>query len=81
METRTRRKMRWTAWIGMGAVVLALQGCFIGPAQRAVGTIRGADATPQPVGVGPGANELKASPCACLRIDMDATGRVVHNTG
>ena len=61
----------------VAAVALVLQGCVIGQAQRAVGTLRGADGMPKPVGIGPGANELKRTPCVCLPVPLDAKGAVV----
>ena len=36
-------------------------------------------ATPEPVGIGAGINDLQRSPCACMPIPMNIPGSVVNS--
>lgn len=71
--TKTTRALRTLAAAG---AAIALSGCFVGPAQKAAGRIRGDHRMEQPAGIAPGANGLRESPCVCIEIETGALGRV-----
>ena len=68
---------RAAQYAGVAVVALAVAGCFVPAAQREVGELRGDHIMEQPQGIAPGANGLRLSPCACIDIEVDETGRVI----
>ena len=61
----------------VAVLALATAGCFVPAAQREIGEMRGDHIMEQPQGIAPGANGLRLSPCACIDIEVDETGRVI----
>ena len=49
------------------ALPLLLAGCFAQATVEGVGWLRGAHIQKPPVTIGPGDNQPKKSPCACIR--------------
>ena len=66
ISTQARRTIRIGAF-AIGSLLIA--GCAT-IAQEQVGKLRGADELKQPPGIGPGANDLKRSPCACIAVPL-----------
>ena len=56
--------------------VLAGAGCSTNLLQDRVGTARGAHHMETPVGIDPSPNGMRASPCACIELTVDETGRI-----
>ena len=57
-------------------LLLGASGCTFHLQER-VGTARGAHHMETPVGIDPSPNGMRASPCACFELTVDATGRII----
>lgn len=66
MSGRRRGRARAAA---LAAAVLALAGCT-GPLVEGASELAGQDRMGEPAGVGAGEDELRRSPCACIRIEL-----------
>ena len=59
-----------TRWALAIASCLVLTGCSNWISDT-VGRLQGSDEIPAPVGIGPGQDELRRSPCACIPIPLE----------
>ena len=74
------KKARISIAVCCAIAVVSTAGC-LSQVQRGAGFVRGAHGISLPAGIGPGAGELKKSPCACITLDVGPHGIVGAPTG